>query len=109
MQGRKITLADAAESGAEGLLIACMNHLVGHGGCWHSARFDLGIAIGLWGDGRRLDELPFRCGRCGSRNVDVRGEYRYPPASATGGVVGPTVAELVDQWREANPKLRAKN
>lgn len=107
MQGQKITLAEVVESGAEGLLIACMNHCVGHGGCWHGVRFDLGIAIGLWGDGRRLDELPFRCGRCGSRNVDVRGEYVYrPPSTRTGATNYPSVTELVDQWREANPTAK---
>jgi hypothetical protein len=99
MQGRKITLADAFDGEAAALLIYCMNHAVGFGGCFHSATLPRESALALWPDSLRLDELPLRCSRCGSRKVDVRttGQIAKPRE-------GPALDELLHRWRSDHAK-----
>lgn len=38
------------------------------------------LAIALWGDDRRLDDLRLRCSLCGSRKIEVRPDYDFSPA-----------------------------
>lgn len=72
--GTKITLAQVREqSGQYGfLLIYCAAAPAAGEGCHHSGQMSLLHAITLWGPDARLDDLPVRCSRCGSRKVDVR-------------------------------------
>lgn len=95
MQGRKITLADAFDGDAAALLIYCMNHAVGFGGCFHSATLPRERALELWPGSLRLDELPLRCSRCGSRNVDVRTTGQIAKTQE-----GPTLDDLLNRWRD---------
>lgn len=74
-EARKITLAEAAESGAVGLSIYCLADPVAGGGCRHSAAMGLGEAVARFGPERRLDALPFRCSACGRREIDVRPDW----------------------------------
>jgi hypothetical protein len=75
--GRKITLAEAREQSPPTayLIIQCAGVLAVEPGCHHSGEMSLLHAITLWGEGTRLDELPLKCSRCGSRRVDVRVDY----------------------------------
>jgi hypothetical protein len=74
MTGPKITIGRAREQGSLTLTIYCLNHAAHYGGCYHSSDMTLMLALGLWGEDRRLDELPLRCSVCGSRKVDVRAD-----------------------------------
>ena len=38
------------------------------------------LAIALWGEDRRLDDLRLRCSLCGSRKIEVRPDYDNSPA-----------------------------
>jgi hypothetical protein len=99
MQGRKLSLADAFDGDAAALLIYCMNHAVGFGGCFHSGTLPRERALELWPGSLRLDELPLRCSRCGSRKVDVRttGQIAKPRE-------GPSFDELLNRWRDKHAK-----
>lgn len=33
------------------------------------------LAVALWGEGQRLDDLRLRCSLCGSTKIDVRPNY----------------------------------
>lgn len=71
--GRKITLGEAREiSRYEYLIIFCASTPATSGGCHHAGEMSLLHAITLWGEDIRLDELPLRCSKCGSRTVEVR-------------------------------------
>ena len=71
--GTKITLAQArAQQRTSWLVIYCASTPAQAAGCHHSGEMSLLHAIVLWGEDRRLDELPLKCSRCGSRKVDVR-------------------------------------
>ncbi len=72
---RKITLHEVAESGGVGLLIFCSGGRAHYGGCNHSGRIELWLALRRWRSNRRLDELPLRCCRCGADAPDVRPEF----------------------------------
>lgn len=78
--GRKITIGQARESGADGLSISCAGAPAASGGCRHSSQVTMLLAIALWGEARRLDDLKLRCSLCGSRAVDVRPDYPYRPS-----------------------------
>jgi hypothetical protein len=69
---RKITLAEAAAGGAVGLIVSCASAPVSGPGCRHGGQADLFALRIQFGDGARLDALPFRCSACGSAQVDVR-------------------------------------
>lgn len=74
--GTKITLAEArAQDRYAWLVITCCATPATAGGCAHEGQMSLLHAITLWGEDRRLDELPLRCSRCGSRTVDVRTDW----------------------------------
>lgn len=74
--GLKITLGEvrALDRWAY-LIVYCAGTPAQAGGCHHAGQMNVLHAITLWGEDRRLDELPLRCSRCGSRNVDVRADY----------------------------------
>jgi hypothetical protein len=78
----KITLADAKAQGDFALLFYCVRRAV----CSHSGEMRLDDAITRWGGSLRLDQVPARCARCGSRaHVDVRAR---PPRREGAGSVG---------------------
>lgn len=73
---QKITLAQAREQNPHGyLVIYCVASPATGPGCHHAGQISLLHAITLWGEERRLDELPLKCSRCGSRRVDVRPDH----------------------------------
>ena len=66
----KITLAEAKAQGDFMLQFYCANAAVY---CSHSGEMRLDEAIARWGEHLRMDQVPARCRRCGSRDhVDVR-------------------------------------
>jgi hypothetical protein len=74
--GTKITLAQArAQQRYSWLVIYCASTPAQAAGCHHASQMSLLHAIVLWGEDRRLDELPLKCSRCGSRKVDVRVDH----------------------------------
>lgn len=74
--GSKITLAQArAQNRHAYLVIYCASSAAQYAGCHHSAEMSLLHAIALWGEDKRLDDLPLRCSKCGSRKVDVRADH----------------------------------
>lgn len=74
--GIKISLGQArSENRYAYLVIGCASTPAQSGGCHHTGEMSLLHAIVLWGEERRLDELPLRCSRCGSRKVDVRVDH----------------------------------
>jgi len=80
--GKKITLAQVREQdGHHGgyLVIQCVGAPLTAPGCHHSGEMSLLHAIALWGPDARLDDLPLKCSRCGSRKVDVRADYPKGP------------------------------
>lgn len=82
---RKITLAAAKAQGEFALLFYCVRPPI----CWHSGEMRLDDAIARWGGTLRLDQVPARCTRCGSRDyVDVRAR---PPKREGGSAVGPII------------------
>lgn len=87
---RKISIDQCRRQGDTELLVYCMNHAVQYGGCFHSATVPLLDAFDRWGGLMRLDEIPFVCSACGSRNVDVRSDHpRGIGGSPFGAKVGP--------------------
>lgn len=78
--GRKITIGQARASGADALLICCAGAPSASGDCRHSSEVTMLLAIALWGETKRLDDLKLRCSLCGSRQVDVRPDYPYRPS-----------------------------
>lgn len=78
--GNKITIGEARACGAEGLLLSCAGAPVSSGGCRHSSKVTMLLAVALWGEHRRLNDLSLRCSLCGSRNIDVRPDYNASPA-----------------------------
>lgn len=81
---RKITLAQAREAGCLTLLVACAGAPITGPGCHHSSEVTVMLALTLWGERRRLDELPLKCSLCGSRVVDVR--PNFPSATHDGAL-----------------------
>lgn len=77
--GSKITIGEARAGGASGFLVSCMGAPVASGGCRHASELTLMLAIALWGEDRRLDDLRLRCSLCGLRKVDVRPRYENQP------------------------------
>lgn len=77
--GHKITIGEARACGAAGFLVSCMGAPIGSGGCRHASEFTVMLAVVLWGEGRRLDDLRLRCSLCGSRKVEVRPCYELAP------------------------------
>lgn len=74
--GRKITLGEARDAEPHSyLIIYCASTPATGAGCHHAGQMSLIHALTLWGPDRRLDELPLKCSRCGSRKVDVRTDY----------------------------------
>ncbi|WP_325059881.1 hypothetical protein [Vitreimonas sp.] len=66
-----ITLKQAYEQGSLRVAFYCVRP----GACAHVGKVDIREAIRRWGEERRLNEIPARCGRCGSRDhVSVRCE-----------------------------------
>lgn len=93
---RKITLSEAAESGAVGLVIYCSAGRAQYGGCSHSARIELWLALRRWRGDRRLDELPLQCSRCGADAPDVRPDF------ITDNSGGSQQQEYLNSWRSAH-------
>lgn len=79
IMGIKITIGEARACGASGFLVSCMGAPVASGGCRHASALSMMLAIALWGEDRRLDDLRLRCSLCGSRKVDVRPRYENQP------------------------------
>ncbi|MCX7358136.1 MAG: hypothetical protein NT015_08355 [Alphaproteobacteria bacterium] len=74
--GIKITLAQVrAYDRWSYLVIYCQGAPATGAGCHHSGEMSLMHAITLWGEDTRLDDLPLRCSRCGSRKVEVRSDH----------------------------------
>lgn len=80
MLGRKITLGEAAECGAVGIIMDCAADPVQGEGCRHGGRMGITEALERFGGGRRLDALPLVCSACGRRKVDVRPDYDFAPS-----------------------------
>lgn len=74
MPGQKITMAEARAGGASSLRVYCDSAAEG-GDCHHNREIALAPLIDRVGGGVRLDDLPFRCGACGCRRIDVRPVY----------------------------------
>lgn len=70
--GVKITIGQARASGAVGLLLYCANYFETPGGCRHQSDMTMLLAVALFGEDKRLDDLPFKCSVCGAREVNVR-------------------------------------
>lgn len=77
--GSKITIGEARACGAAGLLVSCMGARIASGGCRHASELTMMLAVALWGEGRRLDDLRLHCSLCGSRKVEVRPCYESAP------------------------------
>lgn len=77
--GSKITIGEARACGAVGLTAYCAGAPVASGGCRHSSQITILLAIALWGEERRLDDLRLRCSVCGSRKIEVRPNYQNEP------------------------------
>lgn len=77
--GSKITIGEARAGGAESFLVSCMGAPVASGGCRHSSEITAMLAVALWGEDRRLDDLRLRCSLCGSRKIEVRPNYENQP------------------------------
>jgi hypothetical protein len=77
----KITIGEASDGGADGLLVSCEGSSTTTGGCRRSAKLTMMRALALWGRDARLDALPLYCAACGSRKVEVRPNYPYAPSS----------------------------
>lgn len=71
-RGVKITIAQAKAQGDSELVCACASTPIGGAGCWHSARIPFADLAQRIPDATRLDEIPLRCSKCGSRKVDAR-------------------------------------
>lgn len=100
----KIMLQEAAESGAVGLLIYCSAGRAGHGGCFHSARIELWLALRRWRPDRRLDELRLRCSRCGANAPDVRPAFANSPDAAD-----TWQQEYLNRWRVIHCRNQANS
>lgn len=72
--GQKITLADAAESGAVALTIYCETRTGGLM-CGHSGSLTIEQALARWGPSRRLDALTLVCSACGGRQIEVHPDF----------------------------------
>ena len=73
----EITIKQACEQGSLRLTFSCSRPNVRPGGqvCGQAGEVDIQIAIATWGEGRRLNEIPAYCSRCGSKDfVSVRGQ-----------------------------------
>lgn len=55
--GSKITIGEARECGADGFLVRCVSAPIASGGCRHSSELTAMLAVALWGEDRRLDDL----------------------------------------------------
>lgn len=75
----KIAISEARAGGAESFLVSCMGAPVASGGCRHSSEITAMLAVALWGEDRRLDDLRLRCSLCDSRKVEVRPNYQNQP------------------------------
>jgi hypothetical protein len=75
LMARKITLAEAAESGAVALTVFCAAGSIAGGGCTHSGKIAIGEALKRWPSTRRLDELRVRCTACGASGGDARPDF----------------------------------
>jgi hypothetical protein len=85
----KITLADAKAQGDFMLMFYCQNMLAY---CSHSGEMRLDEAVARWGGGLRLDQVPARCTRCGSRDfIDVRAR---PPKREGGSPLGKIIERV---------------
>jgi hypothetical protein len=81
----KITLNQAQAQGAIALIFYCVRPAL----CSHSGEMRLDAAIARWGGHLRLDQVPARCTRCGSRDhVDVRAR---PPRRQGGSAAGAVI------------------
>jgi len=77
-----ITLATAKAQGDFMLIFYCVRP----GVCWHSGEMRLDAAIERWGETLRLDQVPARCMRCGSRDhVDVRARPPHRDGAGSAG------------------------
>lgn len=93
-RGEKVSLGDlATDNGVVGLIIYCGAGRAQYGGCFHSSQMPIGEAVRRWPLRWRLDRLPLRCSKCGSREVDVRADRPYKPT-------GPFNWVEVDRQRE---------
>lgn len=59
-----ISLKQAYEQGSLRIAFYCIRP----GVCRHIAKMSIESAIARWGETRLLDEIPARCGKCGSRD-----------------------------------------
>lgn len=76
--GVKITLAQARAQGDTQVAVWC-DRAQHAPWCSRSARFPLAQILARFGAHRRLDDLPFRCTACGSREVEVRATREVGP------------------------------
>ncbi|ANP46745.1 hypothetical protein ATE48_12880 [Candidatus Viadribacter manganicus] len=81
--GHKITIGEARSGGADGLIVNCIAAPTRIGGCRHSSTLTMMLAIALWGEDRRLDDLRLRCSCCGSRRIEIRPDYDNRPGRGT--------------------------
>ena len=66
-----ITLKQAYEQGSLRIAFYCVRP----GVCDHVGKVEIADAIKRWGAERRLDDIPARCSKCGSKDfVGARGE-----------------------------------
>lgn len=79
--GRKISLAQARRQQDTRLIIYCMS--LGTY-CHHTGHMDLDLAISKFGPEKRLDDIRFRCTRCGRAETDVRSDHPLMPGEGRG-------------------------
>ncbi len=79
--GSKITIGEARACGAVGFLVSCMGAPIDSGGCRHASEITMMLAIALWGERRRLDDVRLCCSLCGSARADLRPHYEFAPTS----------------------------
>ncbi|MFZ2030080.1 MAG: hypothetical protein WAU68_07225 [Vitreimonas sp.] len=73
----EITIKQAFEQGSTRLNFTCYRPDVRPGGavCGQTGSIEIELALATWGEGRRLDEFPLYCSRCGSKDfVGVMGD-----------------------------------
>jgi hypothetical protein len=69
-----ITLKQAYEQGSFRIAFYCARPVFA-GQCAHVGKVEIHVAMRRWGEDRRLEEIPARCSKCGSKDfVSVRGE-----------------------------------
>ena len=78
-----MTLGNMRALGVRGLLVSCLNH---------TCRYEIAICVDRYADNIAVPSfrLRMKCSKCGSRNVDVRPNWKEQP---------PSESRTGKQWR----------